>query len=95
MDFFKYEDEIFVIEADLSDRTSETPSASTVTAFNKDGDNVSTIILDQSTKTNGVSSIQIQVRAGTAGTKYKIIFEATISSGQKLIDKVLCEVKEL
>ncbi len=97
MDFWKYPNEKFEIEMDFSSLlgASETISTATVTAYDKDGTDVSATLLDGATKTIDGGSIKIQVQAGTAGERYKIVFQADTSVPQTFKEKSLCEVKEL
>ena len=97
MDFWKYPSEKFEISMDFSSLlgASETISAATVTAYDKDGQDVSATLLDAATKTIDGGSIKIHVRNGTAGERYKIVFQADTSLPQIFQEKALCEVKEL
>ena len=97
MDFWKYPNEKFEISMDFSSLLGggETISTATVVAYDKDGTDVSTTLLDAATKTIDGSSVKIHVQSGTTDERYKVVFNIVTSVPQTFEEKSLCEVKEL
>ena len=78
---------------DLDD--GETISSSTVSAVDKDDNDVSTTVLDQATKTIDGGYVKIFAKGGSeAASPYVITFRATTSDGQKLEVDVRMRIEE-
>lgn len=98
--FEKQEYEEFVIAGEYEDvmTTGETitDGTSTVTAIDKDGNDVSSTILEQSTKTVDGTQLQMRCKAGTyAASPYQITFKAVMSTLNKWEVDVIMWVKEI
>ena len=70
-------------------------ASSTVAAEDKDGTDVSSTVLDQSTKTVDGSQLKMLCKAGAeASSPYKITFKAVTSSGNKYEIDVRMNIEE-
>jgi hypothetical protein len=92
--------EEFTIAGDFVDQAEPGENAvllgSEVLAEDKDGTDVGTTLLDQTTKAVSSTQLRIKLRAGTEDkSPYKITFKIVTSAGNRWEIDVSCRVKEI
>ena len=96
-EFTKEPAEKYVIAIEYSGRlpTGASLSSGTVTAYDMGAGATDTSVLTSTTATIATTQAKAQVRAGSAGKKYKITFTVTLDTGDILEDEVLMTIRDL
>lgn len=93
----KTQAEIITFGVDFTDSLrldlSESINSHEVKCFDKDGNDVTSSLIKDSTHTN--TQVNVQVQNGVNGERYEVYIKATTSIGDVLESKVLLKVRKL